>query len=292
MRHMVRCWCPLQASLQHQVDCLRNTASAKEERDETRVPTSTTSEIVLHPLHFKVRVLFEVAGSWRYLCDTLAVLCLQAFGDSTVLSHVAVGVRQEFLSLLGTEWLRGKRFELLYRDSRDGMTPKAFHDNCDEKGPTLVLIAGQSEGQPVCVFGGYAGKSWSSSVYLFGTHVDARDSFLFSLSNTFGDGLVKMPLNESSACASQAMYCGRNFGPIFGYHTTTGPGYGCSLSVSVVKGLPSGVDAHTAPFGACSYCSPSSAGVFGDPKLRGCNMFTGGQCYVPLELEVWSVCAM
>jgi hypothetical protein len=81
-------------------------------------------------------------------------------GDSSVLSHVSDDKYRDFIAKLATEWLPDKQFELLYRGSRDGMTAAAFHGKCDGKGPTLVLVAGQSEGQPVCVFGGYASKSW------------------------------------------------------------------------------------------------------------------------------------
>eukprot|EP00300_Choanocystis_sp_HF-7_P021624 c20806_g1_i8.p1 GENE.c20806_g1_i8~~c20806_g1_i8.p1 ORF type:complete len:259 (-),score=57.42 c20806_g1_i8:46-822(-) len=47
---------------------------------------------------------------------------------------------------------------LLYRSSRDGMTAKAFHEKCDNAGPTLVVIR-DSQGY---VFGGYSTKSWAS----------------------------------------------------------------------------------------------------------------------------------
>jgi hypothetical protein len=94
-----------------------------------------------------------------------------------VLSRVADAIVLEFVSRMTREWLPGRDCQLLYRGSRDGMTPAAFHDKCDERLPTIVLIAGQSDGHPVSVFGGYASKSWKSSRCF----VDARDSFLFSM---------------------------------------------------------------------------------------------------------------
>ena len=37
------------------------------------------------------------------------------------------------------KWIPGKAFKLLYRATRDGMTPKAFHNKCNNQGPTLTV---------------------------------------------------------------------------------------------------------------------------------------------------------
>jgi hypothetical protein len=141
---------------------------------------------------------------------------LQALADTSVLSHVSDDIRYEFIAKLITKWLPEKRFELLYHGSRDGMTAAAFHDKCDGKGPTLVLVAGQSEGKPVCVFGGYAGKSWERGSEIGrAKYIDARDSFLFTVLNPFGDGIVKMAVNEGSRWADEAMLCHAGRGPVF-----------------------------------------------------------------------------
>jgi hypothetical protein len=194
---------------------------------------------------------------------------MQGLPGSTVLSRVAdAAVRREFIGKLTTEWLADKRLVLLYRGSRDGMTAAAFHDKCDGKGPTLVLVAGQSERQPVCVFGGYAGKSWDSS------DVDARDSFVFTVLNPFGDGIVKMAVNEKSVVAGWAMQC----------HAGHGPWFGGGFGVRSSSRSP------TAVFDEESWCGLGSRGAFGDPLGRGWNTFTGAQYFRPLEVEVWSVC--
>ncbi|MDR3740056.1 MAG: hypothetical protein P4L40_13670 [Terracidiphilus sp.] len=63
-------------------------------------------------------------------------------GDSVILRHVPGEKRSAFVHTLTGKWLpRGRRVgPLLYRGSRDGMTPRAFHRCCDGKGPTLVLV--------------------------------------------------------------------------------------------------------------------------------------------------------
>jgi hypothetical protein len=147
------------------------------------------------------------------------------------------------------------------------MTAAAFHGSCDGKGPTLVLVAGQSEGRPVCVFGGYAGKSWDSS----SGYADARDSFLFTVVNPFGDGIVKMPVNKGGGDAGKAMWCRAAFGPSFG----------CGVFVKSLSGSP------TAVFDGTSYCSLLSGSTFGNPLGRGDKTFTGAWEFTPLEIEVW-----
>ena len=47
---------------------------------------------------------------------------------------------------------------LLYRGSTDGFEAKAFHDKCNDKGPTLCVISSNHQ-----VFGGYASSSWNSN---------------------------------------------------------------------------------------------------------------------------------
>ena len=60
------------------------------------------------------------------------------------------------------EWLGDYNWRLLYRASEHGYTAKSFHECCDDKGPTLVIIK-SSEGW---IFGGYTTQSWSGwSIY-------------------------------------------------------------------------------------------------------------------------------
>ena len=54
------------------------------------------------------------------------------------------------------EWCGDYKWKLLYRASEHGYTAKSFHEYCDDKGPTLVII--KSSGG--WIFGGYTAKSW------------------------------------------------------------------------------------------------------------------------------------
>jgi len=94
----------------------------------------------------------------------------------TNISKIATNTNMDWLH----EQLPGKKFELIYRASRDGDSPEAFHQKCDDKGPTLVIIE-TDEGRK---FGGYTKVSWSSTQTGY-----RRDdtAFLFLLSGDQGE---------------------------------------------------------------------------------------------------------
>ncbi len=54
------------------------------------------------------------------------------------------------------EWVGDYKWKLLYRASEHGYTAKSFHECCNDKGPTLIVIK-SSEGW---IFGGYTTQSW------------------------------------------------------------------------------------------------------------------------------------
>ena len=56
------------------------------------------------------------------------------------------------------EWLGNDyKWKLIYRASQNNYTVRSFHDYCNDKGPTLVII--KSSGG--WIFGGYTTQSWS-----------------------------------------------------------------------------------------------------------------------------------
>jgi serine/threonine protein kinase len=160
------------------------------------------------------------------------------------------------------DWLPGRRLELLYCGSRDGMTSRAFHAFCDEQGPTLTLIRSDND----CMFGGYASGAWSSR----DDFLDAPDSFLFTVVNPYGDRIVRMPVNDRSPYAGQAMWCHHRYGPSFpfGVYITTSP---------------------DGSFDANCVCTLASDGCFGDVLGRGSKAFTGCDSFAVSDIEVYKV---
>ena len=63
---------------------------------------------------------------------------------------------QEYDSYL-REWVGDYKWKMIYRASEHEYTSKSFHECCDDRGPTLVIIK-SSEGW---IFGGYTTQSWS-----------------------------------------------------------------------------------------------------------------------------------
>ena len=96
-----------------------------------------------------------------------------------------------------------QRWQLLYRASQDGFEAADFHDKCDNKPNTLVVIKSTNGN----VFGGYTEKNWN------GNEIAKKDesAFLFSLINKKGQ-----PLFMRCQKADQAIFCSKSSGPTFG----------------------------------------------------------------------------
>jgi len=95
---------------------------------------------------------------------------------------------------------------LLYKASKDGFDCKFFHQLCDNKGPTIVIVY-TNFGK---VIGGYTPLNWETSKNEH-TYVqdDGETSFLFSYTL-----LRKFPLQRNGK--SYAICNGTNYGPRFG----------------------------------------------------------------------------
>lgn len=106
---------------------------------------------------------------------------MSLFPESQLLPLTPAGLRVSFPRAVAREWLPDRSFRLLYRGSRDGLTPAGFHAKCDGVGPTLTLVRSDTGH----TFGGYAHESWSSAG---GSKVDKGEGFLFSIDGLWNDG--------------------------------------------------------------------------------------------------------
>ena len=57
------------------------------------------------------------------------------------------------------EWIGDYKWKLLYRASEHEYTPESFHEYCDGKSPTLIIIK-STDGW---IFGGYTTQSWNGN---------------------------------------------------------------------------------------------------------------------------------
>lgn len=198
------------------------------------------------------------------LVSVCVFVCLlygpQDLPSSDILAALPKKVTEAFLSALAL-WLPTQRYSLLYRGSRDGMSPSAFHQQCDGKGPTLVLIR-CDEGS---VFGGYTDASWDSD----SGEVEGPGSFLFSV---FG-GLYRPARYLVRVSSShEALFCRASYGPMFN----------AGLEVKSVGGA-------YAPFDSSSVCLLGEESAYecrrGDNHL----LLTQEQHFTPEDIEVFVV---
>ena len=113
------------------------------------------------------------------------------------------GKSQEFSKEI-SEWCECNQFELLFRGTRDGMTANAFHNKCDNQGPTIILIKNDKDH----IFGGYAPISWTKDE----GNKNAPKSFLFTLTNIYNT----KPTKFQSKNNGNEVYHHKDYGPIFG----------------------------------------------------------------------------
>jgi len=92
------------------------------------------------------------------------------------------------------------QYELIYRATRDGMGNVKFHEKCDNKGATVIIIQSGSGN----IFGGYTSQVWDVSN---AKKYNATD-FIFSI--THGTKLANHKIKKYT------IRCEANFGPIFG----------------------------------------------------------------------------
>ena len=104
------------------------------------------------------------------------------------------------------DWIgKGSRtFELVFSLTKDEGTAKAFHDKCDNQGPTVTVVYNDQNS----IYGGYAYESWK---YSGGYYSDAN-AFLFQLAFSGNKKRNKFSVKTSG----NALYGYSTKGPIFG----------------------------------------------------------------------------
>lgn len=100
---------------------------------------------------------------------------------------------------------------LLYRATRDGFDPSRFHERCDGKSPTLVLIAmvEDESDKTLSIVGGITTAEWDSS----NSRKTSKDSTIFYYPQYWAAPYVRSVLQPESA-----VHCFKDMGPCFGMH--------------------------------------------------------------------------
>ncbi|GES93569.1 hypothetical protein GLOIN_2v1882540 [Rhizophagus clarus] len=103
------------------------------------------------------------------------------------------------------------KFKLLIRGSRDGFTPKKFHQLCDNKHNTVTFIKVKDSKE---ILGGYNPIIWMNS----NSWGKAQNSFIFSFKSkdSFKDSILSIVRNKSNA---------------LNYHPENGPSFGRDIMI-------------------------------------------------------------
>jgi len=91
---------------------------------------------------------------------------------------------------------------LLFQASKDGDDVSTFHRQCDNRGPSVIIVETKSGN----MFGGYTYANWSSSA---GYSV-STGAFLFRLRPS------KRRYDQRNTSTAYAIHCHSNQGPVFG----------------------------------------------------------------------------
>ena len=153
---------------------------------------------------FRVRAVCEVGVSGWSVALKGRTRKLVNINSNILLHEINSYTFKEKLS----EWCKTKDFELLYRGTRDGFEKSDFHNKCDNKGKTLVLVKNTSGH----VFGGFASIPWTSPSSSGGKQ--APGSFLFTLTNMHGIQPTKFTLKDEND--GYAVYHDTGYGAEFG----------------------------------------------------------------------------
>jgi hypothetical protein len=131
--------------------------------------------------------------------------------DSTIISSLP-----DIFSVFGT-----KKFQLLYRGSRDGFGSSAFHNQCNGHPNTITLVSSTND----CILGGYTPVAWNSRQNY--APDPSLTSFLFTIKNPHNLP-AQIFKKKGQKCA---IYDDSSYGPTFGNHALQihdpreGPGY-------------------------------------------------------------------
>lgn len=164
----------------------------------------------------------------------------------------------------------------MWRGSRDGFSPRDFHQRCDGHGHTLTVIQ-DTDGN---VFGGFTPIKWESRVWnqqMWEKNNcpkgdSSRRTFLFTILNPFGVPPRRFVLREG--WEKYAIYCDGAQGPVFGVEA----------DITVRPECNEKPVSYTRYFGN-TFINDTRLG--GPPKES--TFFTGAHTFIVREIEVFQI---
>ena len=155
------------------------------------VPNSVSTDNILGPRKIKVN---EIKIIDSQIVDSSIASIVSKWVDKVVVNDD--NYEESYLPY---------KFKLLLRGSRDGFTPKKFHELCDGKHNTVTFIKVKGTKE---ILGGYSPLKWEP----FDVWGETKDSFIFS----FKDNNVKDTIISNVENTDRALYNYSTYGPCFG----------------------------------------------------------------------------
>lgn len=189
-------------------------------------------------------------------------------------------LRAAAMDKITNHWLPHVDLELIYRGTRDGMYPGAYHVRCNHQAATITLVKAHDDS----VFGAYASSVWLNSG---GVYRSDPECFLFTILHPTGEGtknLVKIVVDPTNpAYATRTLYSRSCRGPTFGASGKLFKTHAISIT--------SGTWGVFTPFnGKCSTCLKDGE-TFQGPAVHGIKYLTSSYNFTPEEIEVFRVVA-
>jgi len=148
---------------------------------------------------FRICLIYNnIIGEWSQIHK---IKTLNIVDDSNILKE---SKRENELIEKINEWIKIKRMELIYRGTRDGSSFNDFHNKCDNKGESIILIKNDKDN----IFGGYTSYPWGKD----SKYHSSPDSFLFTLTNIYNINPTKFPSKNDQ----NEVYHNSGNGPVFG----------------------------------------------------------------------------
>jgi hypothetical protein len=149
-----------------------------------------------------------------------------------------------------------KKYNLIYRASKDGFEASSFHLKCDKQPNTLIIIKSEYGN----IFGGYTEQDWTHDWKSDDKWKSDKNSFIFSLINK-----KNMPLKFKCLDTAKAIGCLSFNGPVFGF----GPAFQISNNSNQ------------------NSKSSSNPQIYNDNLLEAKFFIAGSQNFKVLEIEAY-----
>tara|TARA_B110001454_G_C12710780_1_gene430649 strand:+ start:217 stop:963 length:747 start_codon:yes stop_codon:yes gene_type:complete len=129
-----------------------------------------------------------------------------------IMKYTMLAIDSEILLLKEEEYLKNILYnkignfstELLFRASEHNFNSNTFHEKCDNKGPTLLIVQNEYDH----IYGGYSNISWNKNKQ---TETDPT-AFLWCVRPQ----MKIFELNRSQQVGEQAMWNYEGYGPLYG----------------------------------------------------------------------------